>query len=100
MYSYGKMRRVSLAPQLKLEADGAATVLRGCRQCHAAHPLALKPVPADVYHCWQCGAAVSAPEAEVDLAVQVAVDPITHFLVTLCQGAARFFAQLARRIEP
>ena len=95
-----KTRRVNLAPQLKLEADGAAIVLRGCRRCHAAHPRALKPVPVDTDHCWQCGAAVAPPEAQRDLAAEVAVDPITYALVTLCQRAARFFGKLARSIEP
>lgn len=43
------------------EPEMQHTLLRGCRNCGGAHPLARKPVPVKTDLCPDCGHAVEAP---------------------------------------
>ncbi len=82
-------------------AGGSATVLRGCPNCQACHPLALKIPPEDPGVCWSCGELLPdrAPEVH-DLNLRLTLPWITRLRVGLCEWARRVLTKLADWIEP
>lgn len=66
--------RVQLVPELTM----TTRFLPRCASCHAPHPLARKPAPADEAHCPDCGAQVAAAGPERDVKAELTgLHPLT-----------------------
>lgn len=83
---------VYLKPTLQVQ------VYRGCRACHAPHPLAMRPPPVDTDHCPACGEPVTPVEPARDVSAWIMGAGLWPRVARVCVWACDRLAKLIERV--
>lgn len=84
--------------RIAFEPSLTAVKLPRCGGCGHPHPLAMKPRPADVTKCPNCGAQVATPEGPVVVDAVLTGKSVDMRVARALHAVGRFLRTLAKRV--